>query len=197
MYLKKNKIRFLNISDGILDITDPCYSKDSKWRIRLNVRPSNYRCNYYIGNRLEDYEIENEKKFYEDFKKNNKSFIEKYPTVDDYIKSEEKDARSRCWAIEISSTSLQNPIDFNSKRWEHVGQIAVDSGMAGFFNNKPDYNDTEWDKLCALCNKNPDTFVWNDSKFGFFAQSGYGDGVYDVYTVKKRNGEIIAVKITF
>ena len=38
--------------------------------------------------------------------------------------------------------------------------------------------------------------VWIDENMGFWSESSYGDGRYDVYAIKE-NGKIIALKICF
>lgn len=55
--------------------------------------------------------------------------------------------------------------------------------MAGFFNDKPDFNDDEWDKLCDKVNEG-DAWCLYD---GIFSSSGYGDGSYDVYASVDRD----------
>lgn len=59
-----------------------------------------------------------------------------------------------------------------------IGTISVDSGLAGFFNNKKDFSEEEWEKLCKTIEKG-DAWALYD---GIFSNSGYGDGVYAVCT---------------
>lgn len=81
-------------------------------------------------------------------------------------------------------------------RWfERIGNIGVDAGMAGFFNEKPDYDDETWDSMCDMLDRNDGTLYWIIDE-GFFSNSGYGDGCYDVYVAKK-DGDIVAVEIHF
>lgn len=75
---------------------------------------------------------------------------------------------------------------------EHIGDIGVDAGLAGFFMNKPDYNDDEW---MVFCDSIRDGDAWIKDE-GFFSSSGYGDGCYPVYASKIDN-EIIALEIRF
>lgn len=75
---------------------------------------------------------------------------------------------------------------------EEIGSIGVDAGLAGFFMNKPDYNDDEWSDFC---NSIRDGDAWIKDE-GFFSSSGYGDGCYPVYA-SKVNGEIVALEIRF
>lgn len=74
--------------------------------------------------------------------------------------------------------------------YEYKGNIGVDAGLAGFFINKPDYDDKQWKD-----------FVYREGKAwiiddGFYSDSGYGDGGYNVYT-GYRNGEVVEVFIEF
>lgn len=73
-----------------------------------------------------------------------------------------------------------------------IGYIAVDAGLAGFFENKPDYNNEEWNDFCEKIKTGN---AWID-KYGFFTSSGYGDGVYPVFTYKQ-NGKITVLEIEF
>ena len=74
--------------------------------------------------------------------------------------------------------------------YEHKGTIGVDAGLAGFFNNKPDYNDEQWDEFVY---REGNAWIVED---GFYSSSGYGDGVYSVYAGYK-DGEIVDVCIDF
>ena len=75
---------------------------------------------------------------------------------------------------------------------KEIGSIGVDAGVAGFFHNKPDYSEDEWNRFCDRMAKG-DAWITDD---GFFSCSGYGDGGYDVFACKQ-NDEIIALEIRF
>ena len=158
-----------------IDITDPCYN--SKVWCRMNdvpIVPGTYDC--YV-----------------------------YKTKDP--KHEES---MRVFAAQIvlkdedAGTAVKN-----GRRWRRIGSIGVDSGMAGFFQNKPDFDDDEWSRLCSLITAEEKEW-WNTDSYGFhhyasetkcdswgfFTSSGYGDGGYDVYAVKK-DGRCIAIEIRF
>lgn len=72
--------------------------------------------------------------------------------------------------------------------WDIIGSIGVDAGMAGFFNNKPDFNDEEWSKLCDAVLYNGKAWAMYD---GIFSESGYGDGSYPVFTNEDRSAFMI------
>ena len=78
------------------------------------------------------------------------------------------------------------------KAMKEIGSIGVDAGLAGFFHNKPDYDDDAWS---AFCDRVHQGNVWM-TEDGFYSSSGYGDGWYGVYA-KKQNGEIVALEIRF
>jgi len=78
------------------------------------------------------------------------------------------------------------------KSMQWIGDIGVDAGLAGFFMNKPDYNDNEWHTFCESIREG-DAWIKDE---GFFSQSGYGDGCYPVYA-SKVDGEIVALEIRF
>lgn len=80
------------------------------------------------------------------------------------------------------------------KKGEEIGEIGVDAGMAGFFQDKPDYDDDGWYNICNLMGGNNDAALVDE---GFFTSSGYGDGCYPVYAFKNEDGEIVALEIHF
>lgn len=79
--------------------------------------------------------------------------------------------------------------------WRFIGEIGVDAGLAGFFQNKPDFKDEEWFNFCDNLWKEDGEekdetvkyayfYEENDkSAKGFFTSSGYGDGGYPVYAI--------------
>lgn len=75
------------------------------------------------------------------------------------------------------------------------GFIGVDAGLAGFFNNKPDYNDKEWQKICDEFYATKNEYLFTDE--GFFSSSGYGDGSYPLYVEYDSTGEIVSLEIAF
>lgn len=78
------------------------------------------------------------------------------------------------------------------KSMKEIGSIGVDAGLAGFFHNKPDYDDEAWSVFCDRIHQGN---VWM-TEDGFYSSSGYGDGCYGVYA-KNQNGEIVALEIRF
>ena len=81
----------------------------------------------------------------------------------------------------------------NREKMEEIGFIGVDAGLAGFFQDKPNYTDEQWQSLCnEMYDK--DALIVDE---GFFTSSGYGDGEYPVFAYKNGAGEIAALEINF
>ena len=80
------------------------------------------------------------------------------------------------------------------KQMVEIGSIGVDAGLAGFFENKPDYNDNEWREFCDRLGKNKN--AW-ETECGVYSSSGYGDGYYGVYAYKNPSNDIVALEIRF
>lgn len=78
------------------------------------------------------------------------------------------------------------------KEMEEIGVIGVDAGLAGFFHNKPDYDDEAWGCFCGKITQGD---AWLDDA-GFYSASGYGDGCYSVFAYRE-NGEITSLEIRF
>jgi hypothetical protein len=74
-----------------------------------------------------------------------------------------------------------------------VGEIGVDAGLAGFYQDKPDYDDDEWSAFCDKIDAK-DYLITDE---GFCTRSGYGDGYYPVYSYTDANGDIVALEIKF
>ena len=137
-----------------IDITDPCYDKDTWCRINnYKVVPGTYNCNYT-----------------------------------------EIDAGN--WGKRISLLEIFNK-DYKKKNThkQSIGYIGVDAGLAGFFNNKKDYDDKEWHEFCKQL-KDPKVNVWGIEN-GFFSASGYGDGEYEVFAYQTAVGETVGLQIRF
>lgn len=79
------------------------------------------------------------------------------------------------------------------KDMERIGSIGVDSGLAGFFQNKPDYTADEWNAICDLVRVGYGWVI----KEGLFSKSGLGDGEYNVYAYRSDHGRCLALEIRF
>lgn len=87
----------------------------------------------------------------------------------------------------------QGIIKADTDKWRRIGYIGVDAGLAGFFQDKPNYADKEWFEFCDQINKQ-DYLITPE---GFCTVSGYGDGTYPVYARKDESGDITALEIRF
>lgn len=81
----------------------------------------------------------------------------------------------------------------SQKAMKCIGEIGVDAGLAGFFENKPDYSYEAWGRLCDSI-RHGNAWI---REGGFFSNSGYGDGGYDVFAYKNINGDITSLEIRF
>lgn len=93
----------------------------------------------------------------------------------------------------------------SGRSWRRVTDIGVDAGVAGFFADKPDFNDEQWSELCNWMfngEGKKDCYIrtFDNGTDGFWTSSGYGDGCYDVYAIRSLvNGKpmITALEIRF
>lgn len=103
------------------------------------------------------------------------------------------------WGKRIASIMIflkdSGEYDESISKMKLIGSIGVDAGLAGFFDNKPDYNDEEWGAFCESLNWGKDDY-WIRID-GFFSSSGFGDGGYDVYAASEENGLPYAFRIVF
>lgn len=81
------------------------------------------------------------------------------------------------------------PLQDSMKR---IGFVGVDAGLAGFFQNKPDFTKEQWADFCNQTRKGE---AWI-TDLGFFSFSGGGDGEYDVFAYKV-NEDVAALEIRF
>lgn len=169
------RVGTFDFADGSVDIADPCYDRDdgaSIWDCK--VKPGTY--NVFV---------------------NVKDFASYFKDEDDLCPNEIKtmhDAR-------VTSVYIQHS-SYGTRRingWNTIGRVAVDAGLCGFYNHKPDFDDEEdrkWDGFW----KNLKTLVANQTcdlgKYGVTVSSGYGDGYYPVYA-RKEGDDIVGLKIRF
>jgi len=184
MLLRKKVEGYVNILGGKVDITDPCYDYCSGYRINnVSVKPGDYRCVYHMGAALEEAEIEKTEKLAKEYGAN----------PEEWVRREQDDIKNRCFVIEIQFKG--RAFDLNSAKWEEIGSISVDAGLAGFFWNKPDFTDEQWNDFCdSLDDLSKNAYL--EKNMGFWCSSGYGDGMYKVFAIKDKN-EVIALKICF
>ena len=87
--------------------------------------------------------------------------------------------------------------------FREIGAIGVDAGLAGFFENKPDYDDEQWSRVGdELLQAGHPTILQTakESSFGcngVVVTSGYGDGVYPIYEIIGENGTRLGYHIDF
>ena len=84
-----------------------------------------------------------------------------------------------------------------------IGEIGVDAGLASFFQDKPDFTNSEWREFCdnmfhsgEYQTNTPNVYMYDGVWKGFWSESGWGDGGYDVYELSLP-GEVSGLKVVF
>jgi len=102
------------------------------------------------------------------------------------------------WGKRVASLAIYKDdehYDIDDMEW--IGDIGVDAGLAGFFNNKPDYPGDKWKEFLVDAGvfKTEDEYDYDkkyyDIGYGLFSDSGYGDGCYEVYATIDRDAFMI------
>ena len=101
------------------------------------------------------------------------------------------DKETNGWGERVASLEIIH-LGLTATSFKLIGSIGVDAGLAGIFQNKPDYTDEEWYDFCKRINVGK-YWIINE---GFFSSTGYGDGYYPVFA-GGLNGEIIGLKINY
>ncbi len=93
------------------------------------------------------------------------------------------------------------------RSWRTIGIIGVDAGLAGFFDDKPDFGYDKWDEFCEwMWDKNnchnledvKESYIRSfDDRDGFWTESGAGDGCYSVHAIRNNKRQIVALEIRF
>lgn len=185
MVIREKVVGHREFNKGTIDITDPCYDKETWCRLNnVPVKKGGYRLSVWMGNALGEDDIAN-------LRETIQSVCKRELTQKD-IDEELCDIKSRVFCIEIKLKGRKFAL--NSSKWKEIGSIGVDAGLAGFFPDKPDFDDSEWHIFCEKIFANKHN--WYNDQYGFYCQSGYGDGGYAVSGIKEGE-EYIALKICF
>lgn len=98
---------------------------------------------------------------------------------------------------ELIITPAQN-IRVPEEMWENFeengcdGEVGVDAGMAGIFQDKPDFAGDEWYDFLDKLYDRASVVDW-----GFCCDSGYGDGGYPLSKFIDENEDIHGLRIVF
>jgi hypothetical protein len=96
--------------------------------------------------------------------------------------------------LQIVHESITDP---NSLRFDAVGTVCVDSGLAGFSDTETvDIGAIEqtYDDICDTCSDKAGATFGSRS---VFSSTGYGDGGYTVWASKNSDGEVVAARIEY
>lgn len=179
----------IDIDDGLVDITDPCYNKDTWCALfGYHVKPGKYRCYVNIGNfpsKVKYDKDDVEVKIYG--KAPNYTYtLQDRRIIDLIIEHESIQSQS------LSRTSLDG--------WELVSdQIGVDAGMCGFYNHKPNFDaEEDWENFWQNLKNYPrlKDRTCDIKPYGITVSSGFGDGTYEVYKFVE-NGSTVALRLKF
>lgn len=153
-------------------ITDPCYDKGTWCTFEIKIKEGNYDC------------IAWEKEFHDT------GFLSGKPYTFTRI--------IKC-GIYLKDETDYTVNSFGSRNERsYVCNVGVDAGLCGFFQNKPNYNREEWSRFVdEMKDENGNFMRYKIIPEGFFTESGWGDGGYDVYAFKNANNEIIGLEIDF
>lgn len=104
---------------------------------------------------------------------------------------------SGSWIIHEDYDTACHPEYMSELDRDEDYEVGVDAGLFGYFDDKPDMTDDEWNRFCDNIKEHP---VAQISKFrgrdGFYTSSGYGDGGYPVLTYSA-NDKIVAIAAIF
>lgn len=154
MKLKLKESSTIELKEGTVDITDPCYDDNVWCRINsLKIKSGTWKIENWV-------------------------------------------ADGRTFALVLYNLDYWN-------RLEHlplakIGNVGVDAGMCGVFENKPNYNETEWLELCDVVHD--EKLTTNAPEFkckGVCCCSGYGDGYYPVLGKTYDTDEYVYLEIKF
>ena len=106
------------------------------------------------------------------------------------------------WGNRVAQLILKVPGQEIVKSIKLPDDIGVDAGVCGVFEDKPDYQDEDWDgimvefghgyKTCGLA-LTSNAFHCN----GAWSHSGYGDGSYIATIGVNENGEVVQIIVDY
>lgn len=167
----------INLSKDVV-ISDPCYQSGKWCAIELNnVKPGIYDCFIDMETFVEmDGQIDKVK-------------LTEYGHVKDLVI-----IHTDFFEMQVSSETKEE------------NKILVDSGTCGVFDKtyydkyhltKDDRFDEWYYKFVSGIVKCGQINFNNIENLGIWSESGYGDGMYDVYTTKNKQQEVVTIRISF
>lgn len=178
MVLKKNYVGEVTFSDGIISVTDPCYSKYVGCRRNgIHIHPGTYKCYAYKG--VEDFWGE-------------RIWINQIVSTDPQYKK-------LLTAKRLNTKKSWTPVALLGVDAGLAGFLEDKVDLS---------NDETWRDVCdsmfngtgsfQLTTAIDDAYILNDPRYGtgFFTESGCGDGEYETYAIVEQ-GVIIAMEIRF
>lgn len=172
--LKRETVGNIVFKEGTLSATDPCYDRSVAWRIDS------------IPIVPGEYECSVMRECDRD---GNVSYMQR--------------KRVKSLRIQLNDQETADKIDAN-KSWRSIGVIGTDTGMAGFFQNKPDVVGKKWFKMHDALGKagafiNGYAFYKDETKNanGIVGVALKGDGEYEVFVIRNKQHRVTALEIRF
>ena len=109
------------------------------------------------------------------------------------------------WGSRITSLTIRHEDYPKGRIEEYEGCVAVDSGQCGFFEPgyyEENYKDDAYDNLESwyrrVCGRTSSEPCWGVFEgMGVVSESGYGDGCYDIYSLRNDSGYIVGLRLKF
>ncbi len=111
------------------------------------------------------------------------------------------------WGVRVAAIEVTHQ-DCGIYRFEMADfEVGVDSGQAGIFDyeyyakyhtdctERPHVDDDWYDRVCDITLAKESAGIIDE--FGFVSSSGYGDGGYDCWIARNRDGYIVAIRIEY
>lgn len=168
IYIKRNHvIGRVSFPDGLVDVTDPCYSRDT-WCALYDVKvlPGNYTA------LIDEVDFQSVWHYDED--------DVRYGYAEKVGKGTMHDPRIVTLTI-VHEDYLTNYLQRDYHERTLAKNIGVDAGLCGFYNHKPDFKEDDaweffWKSLKCLDGRRYYTADCRD--IGVTVSSGFGDGCY-------------------
>jgi hypothetical protein len=173
--LERNFVGAINIPDGIVNVTDPCYDGDVWCRMTTKVKPGKYNCYSYIG---------------DDNMWGKRVWINQIVIADNEYSAiaEERILSGKSWrkigtiGVDAGMAGFFNhKPNFNDEEWSELCDWLFEEAGGGLHNPNDVYG----------------SFIRHFATGdGFWTNSGCGDGSYTVHAIRE-NRKIIALEIRF
>lgn len=210
-----SEIKSFEVSSGNLRVTDPCYKMDvwcagtlsnvpnGLWHAQVSFHKDEQETEQWLSfakkhyelmvNRLKEAGMSNDHGFFD---------LERQQYESDVERIKNHPGRVAQLRIAFNAADLAKPLDLSTMQNSKI-DVGVDSGQVGFFDLREYENlfkvetddavahDEFYDQVCEAVNP------FEVLGFGVASQTGYGDGGYDCYTRRDKEGNLLEAVIVF